>query len=126
MGRRLRSYFVGQMMFQLVRRYWAWCEARELENKPREKELLNYEAMEPLHGEVYAWTDPETAVVAAEIRDAVNAVAKGDALLLRIVGMEAAGFEDREIAAATGLTTKAVELRLRRFRRIAAVRRSVA
>jgi hypothetical protein len=37
--------------------------------------------MELLHGEVYAWTDPETAVDAAELRDAVNAVAKGEALL---------------------------------------------
>jgi hypothetical protein len=141
MGRGLRSYFLQGMKFELVRRYWSW---RQPENRPEEALETHHEVRagqvllkkkarrfvqadaSPLHGEVYAWSEPEdAAMLAAEIRDAIE-VAAPDSLSRRIVAMEASHFEDQEIAVAVGCSTKAIQMRLRRFRERAAARRRIA
>jgi DNA-directed RNA polymerase specialized sigma24 family protein len=124
-GRRLRSYFLQQLKFQVVRRYWQWREASEAQQRRPEVELgTQYQLGEALHGDVYSWAEPEaSALLAAEIRDRVAVGTLGDPLARRIVAMEVAHFEDEEIAAVVGLTAKAVELRLRRFRERASARR---
>lgn len=127
-GRSLRSYFLQQMKYQLVRRFWRWEEEKEFAGNRREVQLVDakHGYRQPLHGEVYAWSDPEEAAVhAAEIREAVIVAARSP-LMRRIVALEASNFEDKEIGAAVGLSTKAVQMRLRGFRKRVAAQRGTA
>ena len=127
LGRGLRSYAVQQLKFQLARRYWKWVEQRAAEAERPEAVLSpGHTLVSALHGDVYAWCDPEEAVVLAEtIKDDIVRAALGDPLTVRIAALNASDYQDNEIAEVVDVSVKTVELRLRRFRARAAVNRRI-
>jgi hypothetical protein len=124
-GATLRTYFVRQLSFQLVRRYWRWVESRQPDKIRPERELKpEVDVQSGLHGDVYAWSEPEgAAIAAAELRRMLGGL---DPTIKRILAMEASGYRNREIGAAMNMTAKAVEMRLRSFRASAKERRQIA
>lgn len=100
-GASLKTFFIGQCVFRFPNIYRRWLRERE----------GSYRGCRPPPEPRAAGDNPEVAV---RLRRRLRAI--DDDTLRRIVVMDGEGYNDREIAKATGLSRRAVEGRLSRFR----------
>lgn len=107
-GASLHTYFVGRCILVFPNVYRDWRRAY-VRSSPVQR-------AEPLQADLTdrgVWSDPERiTLVRATLKRTIEELEEttGEVVLL-----DAAGYEDQEIAARVGLTRKAVELRLYRF-----------
>ncbi|MEU7747772.1 hypothetical protein [Nonomuraea sp. NPDC049158] len=113
-GASLKTYFVGSCICAFCKVYGLWWREQTLTDG-----VLHYACIDDLESakvSVQSRTvDPEeNAVMGDLVHRAISSMEDRD--LRRVVGLRAIGYTQREAAAETGLSEKAAERRLARFR----------
>lgn len=103
-GASLRTFFIGQCLYQFCNPYRAWYQ--EEQERRALADLVDNDDLDYLHGSVHGVE--EQVVLQSEVKDALRAV--GTALARRAFILRSAGYTYREIAIRLGLPNdKAVE-----------------